>query len=279
MSCFKIFFIIINLLLTLSTSCAFGKDPNKIVAAKVNNFIITAQDVLIAFEKLPIKIKEKSLPTLYPRIVNELINQHLIAKQAYKDKLHLNKTVLKKIKKNKDQILANSWLNIFLRNQTKRENVEIFYKNYLDNFKTQKEYNASHILVKNEDEAEKIIDKLKNNSNFSRLAEKHSIGPSAKNGGNLGWFFSGKMVKDFENALLFLKKGDYSKTPVKTKFGYHIILLNDKRDSKPKKLSEIKNKIIQRIRKKSLLDLEKEIRKNNEITINDFDKVAKKANE
>lgn len=279
MSCFKIFFIIINLLFTLSTSCAFGKDPNKIIAAKVNNFIITAQDVLVAFEKLPIKIKEKSLPTLYPRIVNELINQHLIAKQAYKDKLHLNKTVLEKIKKNKDQIMANFWLNSFLRNQTKIENVEIFYKNYLNNFKTQKEYNASHILVKNENEAEKIIDKLENNSNFSRLAKKHSIGPSAKNGGNLGWFFSGKMVKDFENALLFLKKGDYSKTPVKTKFGYHIILLNDKRDSKPKKLSEIKNKIIQRIRKKSLLDLEKEIRKNNEITINDFDKVAKKANE
>ena len=87
------------------------------------------------------------------------------------------------------------------------------------------------------------------------------------------------MVKEFEKATLQLKKGEITNIPVKTKFGYHVIMLNDIRDSKPKKLSEIKENIIQRIKKNSLSNLEIQIRKNQNITIIDFDNVAKKVNE
>ena len=138
MSCLKIFLIPFKLYLMLLTSMALAEHPNKIIAAKVNEYVITAQDVLEAFEKLPKNIKTKPLPDLYPSIVNELINQHLITKQAYKEKLDLNKVVIDQIKKNKDQIMARFWINNFLTNQTKRENIEIFYKNYLKAFKTSK---------------------------------------------------------------------------------------------------------------------------------------------
>jgi len=87
MSCFKTFLMPFKLIVMLSTSIAVAEDPNKIIAAKVNEYIITAQDVLDAFERLPTKIKERPLPDLYPSIVNELINQHLITKQAYKEKI------------------------------------------------------------------------------------------------------------------------------------------------------------------------------------------------
>jgi peptidyl-prolyl cis-trans isomerase C len=278
MSCLKTFLITFRLFLFLSTSIALAEDPNKIIAAKVDEYIITAQDVLEAFEKLPIKIKEKPLPNLYPSIVNELINQHLITKQAYKEKLDLNKIVIDKVKKNKDKILARYWINNFLINQTNRENIEIFYNNYLKTFKSSKEFNASHILVKQEKEALEVLKKLKNKEKFSELAKNLSIGPSAKNEGKLGWFSSGQMVKEFEKGTLLLKKGEISKIPVKTQFGFHIILLNDIRNSKPKKLSEIKTNIIDRIKKNSLSNLEKEIRKNKKIIINDFKDVAKKVN-
>ena len=279
MSCFKIFFIFTKLIFILSSNIALAKDPSKITAAKVNDHIITAQDVLNALQKLPPKIKEKPLPSLYPNIVNELINQHLITKQAYKEKLDLNKSVIDKVKKSKDQIMARYWLNNFLKSQTKIENIELLYKKYLKTFKTTKEFNASHILVKDTNKAQEIIKKLKKNSKFSNLAKKYSIGPSKENGGKLGWFHSGQMVKEFEKATLELKKGEITNVPVKTKFGYHVIMLNDIRDSKPKKLSEIKENIIQRIKKNSLSNLEIQIRKNQKITIIDFDNVAKKVNE
>jgi len=86
------------------------------------------------------------------------------------------------------------------------------------------------------------------------------------------------MVKEFETATFALKKGEITKIPVKTQFGFHIILLNDVRDSKPKKLSDIQQSIIDRIKKNSLSNLEKEIRKNKKIIINDFKDVAKKVN-
>ena len=278
MSCLKKYLITFKLFILLLTSIALAEDPSKVIAAKVNEYIITAKDVLVAFEKLPTKIKEKPLPDLYPSIVNELINQHLITNQAYKEKIDLNKIVIDQVKKNKDQIVARYWLNNFLINQTKRENIEIFYDNYLKAFKPSKEFNASHILVKQEKEALEILKKLKNKAKFPQLAKIHSIGPSAKNEGKLGWFSSGQMVEEFENATFSLKKGEITKTPVKTQFGFHIILLNDVRNSKPKKLSEIQTNIIDRIKKNSLSNLQKEIRKNKIIIIKDFKDVAKKVN-
>ena len=278
MSYFKTFFTSLKLFILLSTSLALAENPKNIIAANVNEHIITAQDVLDAYGRLPSKLKEKPLPELYPNIINELINQHLITEQAYKEKLDLNKTVIDQIKKNKDQILARFWINNFLLNQTKRENIEIFYKNYLKAFKSSKEFNASHILVKEEQQAFEILKKLENKAKFSDLAKTQSIGPSGKNEGKLGWFTSGQMVKEFEKAVLSLKKGEITKKPVKTKFGFHIILLNDVRDSKPKKLSEVQQNIINRIKKNSLSNLEKKLRKNKKIIINDFKDVAQKVN-
>ena len=278
MSCLKIIFIITNILLIITVPFANAKEPKEVTVATVDNHIITAQDVLNATNRLPEKIKEKPLSEIYPNIVNELIIQHLIIKQAYKDKLDQQKKIVEILKKNKDQIMAKYWLNNFLTNNTSEEKIQNFYTKYLENFKTFKEFNASHILVKEEDEALQIIEKLKIKSEFSKLAKSYSIGPSKKNGGNLGWFRSGQMVKEFEEAVLKLKKGKITKKPVKTKFGYHIIILNDIRDSQPKKINDIKQQIVKRLKQNSLLNLEKQLRKNKSIQISDFKKVVQEIN-
>ena len=278
MSCFKKTFITIKLLLFISLNTAFAQDPDTIIAAKVNDHVISAEDVLIALEKLPEKIKEQPLPSIYPKLINELINQHLIAQQAYKEKLDQNKKVLSELNKSKEQIIAKFWLKNFLDKQAKKKNVEAFYKNYLKTFKVSKEFNASHILVKEKKTASEIIKKLNNKSNFTDLAKQFSIGPTGKNGGKLNWFGPGQMVQLFEEATFALNKGQITQKPVQTKFGFHIIILNDIRESKPKKLSEIKQQIIKIIKKKSLLDLEKKLKKNQKIIINKFEDVAKKVN-
>ena len=278
MSCFKIFFIFVKILFIFNVTLVKAKEPNQVTVAIVNNHNITAQDVLNAMNTLPKKIKAKPLSEIYPKIVDELINQHLITKQAYKEKLDSNREVINLLKKNKDQLIAKYWLNNFIQNQIKEEKIQEFYKNYLRNFKSTREYNASHILVKEKKLAEKIIKKLKIKSEFSQFAKNFSIGPSKKNGGKLGWFLPGQMLKEFENATFQLKKGDISKTPVKTKFGYHIIMLNDVRNSKPKEINEIKEKIIKRIKQNSLSKLEKEIRNNQNIKIVDFKQVVEEIN-
>ena len=91
MSCFKIIFILTKILLILSLTNARAKDPDKVIVATINNHVITAQDVLNATKRLPQKIREKSLSEIYPNIVNELVNQHLITNLAYKDKIDQKK--------------------------------------------------------------------------------------------------------------------------------------------------------------------------------------------
>ena len=278
MSCFKIIFIITNFFLLITLSSAKAKEPKQVTVAKVDNHIITAQDVLNATNRLPKKFREKTLSEIYPNIVNELINQHLITKQAYKDKLDQQKEIIEILKKNKDQLMAKYWLDDFIIKNTSEERIQDFYTKYLKNFKTFKEYNASHILVKKQDEALEIIKNLKGKSEFSKLAKSYSIGPSKENGGNLGWFRSGQMVKKFEEAVVKLKKGTITEKPVKTKFGYHVIMLNDIRNSQPKKINEIKLQIVERIKQNSLSNLVKELRKNKSIKISDFKKVVQEIN-
>ena len=174
--------------------------------------------------------------------------------------------------------MAKYWLNSYLSQKLDKKNLKNFYNNYLKSFKSSKEYNASHILVKEEKEALNIIKKLNNKAIFSDLAKEFSVGPSGKTGGNLGWFSSGQMVKEFEKATFILNKGQITKEPVKTKFGFHIIKLNDVRISQPKNFTEIEPEIINMIKKKSLVNLEKEIKKNQKIIINKFEDVAKKVN-
>lgn len=278
MSSFKIIFLVAKIILTLSITAASAKDLNNIVAAKVNDHIISAQDVLNVINTLPQNIKKKPLPEIYPRVVNELINQYLITKQAYNEKLDLDQKVINLVKKSQDKILAKYWLNNYIKNETKEEKIKTFYNNYLKSFQKYKEANASHILVKNNEEARAIIKKINNKAKFSELAKTHSTGPSGKNGGNLGWFGPGQMVKEFEQATFSLEKGEISQEPVKTKFGFHIIKLNDIRDAKPKKLDEIKQNIIDKITKISLSNLENEIRNNQKIKIINFEDIVKKVN-
>lgn len=103
-----------------------------------------------------------------------------------------------------------------------------------------KEYNARHILVKTEDEAKAIIKDLEGGADFEKLAKEKSTGPSGSNGGSLGWFKAKTMVPAFADAVKSMKKGDISKAPVKTQFGYHIIKVEDSRDAKLPTLESLK---------------------------------------
>jgi peptidyl-prolyl cis-trans isomerase C len=101
------------------------------------------------------------------------------------------------------------------------------------------EYNASHILVETEAEAQEIIAALAEGADFAELAQERSIGPSGPNGGDLGWFTAGMMVPDFEAAVFALEVGEVS-PPVQTQFGWHVVILNDTREQEPPGLDQVR---------------------------------------
>lgn len=117
------------------------------------------------------------------------------------------------------------------------------------------EYHARHILVKTEDEAKKVLAELNKKAKFADLAKKYSQDPgSAKNGGDLNWADPTAFVKEFSDALVTLKKGETTKTPVKTQFGYHIVKLDDTRATKIPPLAQVKGEVQKQLQQKRVRD-------------------------
>jgi peptidyl-prolyl cis-trans isomerase C len=101
------------------------------------------------------------------------------------------------------------------------------------------EYHAAHILVETEDEAKALVDQLKNGADFAALAREKSTGPSGPNGGDLGWFGKGRMVPEFEAAVIALEPGQIS-DPVQTQFGWHVIQLQETRIPEAPSLDQVR---------------------------------------
>lgn len=117
------------------------------------------------------------------------------------------------------------------------------------------EYRARHILVKTEDEARKVMAELGTKAKFADVAKKYSQDPgSAKNGGDLNWADPKAFVKEFSDALVALKKGETTKAPVKTQFGYHIIKLEEIRPTKIPPLAEVKGEVQKQLQQKRVRD-------------------------
>ena len=129
-----------------------------------------------------------------------------------------------------------------------------YYNKNKEEFNEKESVHARHILVKTEDEAKKIILELKSlsgnalQSKFIELAKSKSTGPSGPKGGDLGYFAQGQMVPAFNDTVFKMKVGDVTKTPVKTQFGFHIIYLEDKKESTVRKYEEVKTVIDQRLK-------------------------------
>jgi peptidyl-prolyl cis-trans isomerase C len=124
-----------------------------------------------------------------------------------------------------------------------------------------KEYKARHILVETEDQAKAIIAQIKKGAKFDDLAKKRSKDPgSGANGGELDWAGAGSYVKEFSDAMVQLAKGKMTETPVKSQFGFHIIRLDDVRDTQLPKLEEVKPQILQQLGQAKLTKYQEELR-------------------
>ena len=227
---------------------------------EVNGKIIKFGSAIISFSKLQQRNVDFDKNTIFSQIVQQLVNEELLSQKIDKE----NKLTLLALEHEKRSAKAAQMVSKILKNFPNDELVNSAYKNLTNEFKGSLEYNASHILVKEEDQAKTIRKDINNGKNFEALAKEHSIGPSGKNGGNLNWFDLGSMVPEFSTALMVLSEGDVSQ-PVQTKFGWHLIKLNKTREKKIPELKEIKAQLVQNLRQKKINDYLKSLSENSEI--------------
>lgn len=124
-----------------------------------------------------------------------------------------------------------------------------------------KEYRARHILVEKEDQAKSILAQLKKGAKFEELAKKSSKDPgSGANGGDLDWAPAANYVAEFSQAMVKLKKGETTQSPVKSQFGYHIIRLDDVREASLPKFEELKPQILQQLQQQKLGNFQQDLR-------------------
>jgi parvulin-like peptidyl-prolyl isomerase/ribosomal protein L40E len=192
------------------------------------------------------------------KFLDELIKKEILYQEAMKKGLDKYPEYLKKVENFKKLTLVENLLEKEIDGKSKKvteKDVVDYYDKHKEEFCSVSQLKAGHILVQTEDEAKKIYENLNKGANFDELAKKYSIDiGSAKNGGNLGFFSTGQMDPDFEAAATKLRIGEISQ-PVKTKYGYHIIKLTDKKLGKPIEFDKVKGLISQRLGAEKQKDL------------------------
>jgi parvulin-like peptidyl-prolyl isomerase len=231
--------------LALTATSLNAKD----VYATVDGENITKEDIAVVlrnpqvdFDTLPLKTQEM--------VINQLVEKKLLTKSALKSGVEKNSAFKEALEKIKKDLALEIWMQEeFKKISVSDKEISDYYAKNQEQFITQEKLNARHILVQSEDEAKAVIKSLDSSKNklesFIELAKTKSTGPTGKNGGSLGEFAANQMVPEFSSAAAALPKGTYSKTPVKTQFGYHVIYLEDKTPAKKLEFDEVKGQIKQ----------------------------------
>ena len=212
------------------------------VVATVNGQEITEQD--IEFARAEIGEQIASIPPDQRRgnILMYLIENQLLAEASETEKLSEGPDGEKLMKYYRRRAMHDLYYQRKIRDTIDDAALKKLYETEVAKLKPRTEVRARHILVKTEADARDIIERLGRGSDFAELAQEKSTGPSGAQGGDLGYFPKGQMVPKFDEAVFKLKKGETSE-PIKTQFGWHVIKLEDKRQSKPPAFDKVKDNL------------------------------------
>lgn len=188
-------------------------------------------------------------PEARQAVVDNLVLQMVVAQEAAKQGLDKAPEFVEQMETIRQSALANAYVEDFVKKNPVTDDMLKAEYERIKATSTGTEFKARHILVEKEAEAKDIIAKLKKApASFEKLAkEKTKDAGSKENGGDLGWFDPKRMVPEFSAALTKLEKGKFTEEPVKSQFGYHVILLEDTRPVQPPALEEVKPQLSQQL--------------------------------
>ncbi len=200
-------------------------------------------------------------------LVNVLVETQVLAEAGEKAGKEASPDVQRRLKWLKAQTLRDAYVHDVVDPQITGAAVKARYDEMLKQVKSQTEIHARHILVKTEAEAKAIIAQLDKGADFATLAKAKSTGPTGPRGGDLGFFGPGRMVPAFDKAAFALKAGEYTKVPVETQFGWHVIKVEEVRDVKPPSFDQVKVRLRQRMEQQKLREVVDELKTKAKIEI------------
>jgi peptidyl-prolyl cis-trans isomerase C len=249
-------------LLTLS-ACNAGEQNKTATAPAAGDVAATVNGTAIGKNRVDLLLKQRAgmgqpdSPDTRKAIIDQLAMQLIVSQEAIKKGLDKNPEVTDQIDLTKQSILANAFVQDYIKNNPVSDDM---LKAEYDKIKAQmtgSEFKARHILVEKEAEAKDIIAKLKKDAKqFGKLAKEKSKDPGSKDkGGDLGWFDPRSMVPEFGAAAAKLEKGKFTLEPVKSQFGYHVIMLEDSRPLQIPPFEQVKPQLSQQVQQQNLKKL------------------------
>lgn len=221
-------------------------------------------------EQLEKEIAERGRGQTFPKekLIEELIQRELLVQDAMQKQLDKSAEVVAQLDSVKKTLLTQADVQNFIKaNPVTDAEIKAEYDSKVAG-ENGTEYKARHILVKTEEEAKKLIAELDKGADFAKLANKNSLdAKESQNGGDLGWFVAGQMVAPFSDAVVKLEKGKYTKTPVQTQFGWHVILREDSRTQTPPPLEAVKEQLMPYLQRKKVQNMVETLRKQAKVEI------------
>ncbi len=252
---------------TGSTAAPAATTIDKADAVAVVNGQYIAKSTLETLEK---EIAERSHGQTFPKekLIEELIQRELLVQDAIQKQLEKSPELIAQLEAAKKALLTQAGLQNFIKaNPVTDAEIKAEYDTKVAAEKGT-EFKARHILVKTEAEAKKLIAELDKGADFAKLANKNSLdAKESQNGGDLGWFSAAQMVAPFSEAVAALEKGKYTKEPVKTQFGFHVILKEDSRALTPPPMEAIKEQLLPFLQRKKVQDMIETLRKQAKVEI------------
>lgn len=246
----------------LTSSVLAQDDP---VVATVNGNHITRSEVEQAYVRLPEQYRQAPMEAVFEPLSEQMIDGELILEQAVADDLASDPDIAAEIENARANVIRQALVGRAIDAAMTDEALQAAYEEKKsDPAFTYEEVKARHILVAEEAEAIEVIAALDAGGDFEELAKEKSTGPSGPNGGDLGYFQQGAMVPEFGDAAFAMEPGTYTKEPVKTDFGYHVIMVEDKRNSNPS-FAETEQEIRQALAETTITDLVDSLREGAEI--------------
>jgi peptidyl-prolyl cis-trans isomerase C len=245
---------------TAAPQISFAKEtgPDSVLAT-VNGDKILKKDVDAALATLP-KQPGTDDAKLTPLIVDQIINEKLLDVETTNAKVQDDAEFKKRLDILSAQLVKQVYLEKFLKGKVTDAAVKAEYEKFKKENSGKEEIHARHILVSTETEAQQVIKDLDGGAKFEDLAKQRSSGPTATNGGDLGYFAKEDMLPEFSDVAFGVKVGEYNKTPVKTQFGWHVINVLDKRKRKVPEFKDLEMAIRNKLGQEALDSLVKDLR-------------------
>lgn len=246
----------LTILSALALNTAYAEDKS---AAMVNGISIPQSRIDLRV-KAAAQQGQPDTPELRKAIREDMINLEVLAQEAAKLGLDKGSEVMQQLELAKQSVLANAFVQDYVQKHPVSDDaLKQEYENLKVNVGT-KEYKARHILVETEAEAKAIIAQLGKKAKFEKLAAKSKDAGSAEHGGELEWAVPSNFVPPFANAMVSLKKGEYTKEPVESQYGWHVIKLDDVRELKVPSFDELKPQLVQRMQQQIVQNAVSEMR-------------------